>query len=110
MDSWYFKPTNRNRKHFLEGYTYRMQFSNFTRWIIFVAIGVVQSFLSGDMAQTSQHRFWIEHIENCAKRELTRDLTPCENQGRRREYVHVRYGIYLWARCLRILSYRLGYE
>ncbi|CUA73182.1 Retinoblastoma-related protein [Populus trichocarpa] [Rhizoctonia solani] len=51
--------------------------------------GVVQSFLAGDMTRCSQHHYWIEHIENSAKRELTRQLAPREMQDRCSDWVHV---------------------
>ncbi|CAE6369385.1 unnamed protein product [Rhizoctonia solani] len=88
-ESWYFKPTNYQGKHFLEGSMHRLQTSGFHRWITLVALGVVQSFLAGDMTRCSQHHYWIEHIENSAKRELTRQLAPREMQDRCSDWVHV---------------------
>ncbi|KDN33680.1 hypothetical protein RSAG8_13232, partial [Rhizoctonia solani AG-8 WAC10335] len=89
MDNWYFKPTNYERKHFLGDAVHRLQTSSLNRWTTFVAVGLVQSFFTGDMSQTSQHSYWMGHIENSAKRELTRDLVPREMQQRRSDWVHI---------------------
>ncbi|CAE6451185.1 unnamed protein product [Rhizoctonia solani] len=86
---WYFKPTNYPRRNFLEDSVHRLQTSIFNRWVTLVAVGIVQSFLTGDVSQCSQNSYWIGHIENFAKRELTRDLVPREMQERRKDWVHI---------------------
>ncbi|CUA73183.1 hypothetical protein RSOLAG22IIIB_05184 [Rhizoctonia solani] len=88
-ESWYFKPINSQKSHFLESIVHRLRTSTLKRCITLVAMGVIQSFLAGDMTQCLQHRYWVEHIESFAKRELTRDLAPREMQDRRGDWLHI---------------------
>ncbi|CAE7065392.1 unnamed protein product [Rhizoctonia solani] len=88
MDSWYLIPANYERNQFLNGALHRLQASSFGRWVILVAVGLIQSFLTGDMTQIIRHSYWIGHIENTVKHEMTRDLVPQEMQERRSTWVH----------------------
>ncbi|CAE6453696.1 unnamed protein product [Rhizoctonia solani] len=86
---WYFKPTNHSRSHFLAGIVGRLPASYFSRWTTLVGIGIIQSFLKGDLSHSSQHNFWLGYIEGSTKRELTHELAPREMRKRRSDWVHV---------------------
>ncbi|KAJ1305343.1 hypothetical protein OPQ81_000359 [Rhizoctonia solani] len=89
MDRWYFKPTNYLRKHFQKNVIIRLQNSNLTRWIALVGMGVLESFITGDMSQICLHNSWIGYIEGSLKQELSLDLSPQAIRDRLSDWVHI---------------------
>ncbi|CAE6475415.1 unnamed protein product [Rhizoctonia solani] len=86
---WYFKPTEDQKQRFRHHTYLRLNNTKFSRWILFVSMGIIESSLAGDMSRVQRHSSLMEHIEGSLKAELTLELTPHEMRCRWSDWIHV---------------------
>ncbi|KAF8686354.1 hypothetical protein RHS04_00148 [Rhizoctonia solani] len=91
MGYWYFRPLQKcdSRQQIQLKVSGRLNNTKFTRWIYLAVIGIVRSFLTGDMSHIQLHNSWMDYIQGSLAAELTLDLAPREMQERWSEWLHV---------------------
>ncbi|KAF8754457.1 Negative acting factor [Rhizoctonia solani] len=91
MGYWYFRPLQKcdSRQQIQLKVSGRLNNTKFTRWIYLAVIGIVRSFLTGDMSHIQLHNSWMDYIQGSLAAELTLDLAPREMQERWSEWLHL---------------------